>query len=120
MENGKPYQAKLRSTRVHIADVVIQGQTERLSWIRTGKLSVNILISERVIDTKLGAPRVIGEFRPDEGEEEIKALCRDYVRRQSNPVLTPIPLPLMSPKALEPDEEIEFGEGPEPLFGSPR
>lgn len=120
MNDATPYSAKLDITRIHIADVATRCGTERLSWIRTAGLSVNIVISERKVGNKLAPPRLIGRFTVDEGEDEIKALCRDYVRRQNEPSLNPLPLPPMVPGDMRPDEEIEFGLEPEPLFGAPR
>ena len=120
MENTTPYSAKLQVKRVHIADVTIQGKTERLTWIRTGGLSVNILITETVVGNKLTAPRVIADFTVDETEEEVKAMCRDFVRRQNIPHLDQLPMPRLTVDDQRPDEEIEFDLAKEPLFGAPR
>ena len=119
MENNySPYSAKLGLTRVHIADVTLGDTKERLTWIRSRNLSVNIVTSEKIVGEKLAAPRVVGEFTADEYKDEIKAVCREYVRRRTTPSLGPCPFRRLVPLDLKPDEEVELDLVAEPLFGT--
>lgn len=116
------YEDKLKLSKTSIAEVTIADRRERLSWIRTPKLSVSLVVSEQLTeDGKVHPPMLLASLFVDEGEENVKALLRDYVRRQNDPVLTdPIPLRRLQPIELQPDDEIEL-DAPEPvLFGAPK
>ena len=120
MDDYMSYAAKLDSlSRIHIADVTLGDTRERLTWIRSRNLSVNIVTSEKIVGKKLAAARVIGEFTVEEHEDEIKAVCREYVRRRTTPTLGPCPFRRLEDVDLETDEEIELDRAIEPLFGAP-
>lgn len=120
--NYTPYSDKLNLSKITVADVRIAGRRQRISWIRTEGLSVSLVVSQEITGQgKLRPPMLIASLMVDESKENVKALCRDYVRRQNDPALKgPIPLRRLKPAELRPDEEVEF-DAPEPvLFGAPR
>lgn len=120
METTK-HSANLGLTRVHIANVSIKNTTEKVTWIRNRDLSVSLLISERIVRGKLAPPRVIGEFTEDETDEQIKAVCRDYVRRQNNRQIDPLPMrPMVLEDLREPEPEPIFDSTGRGYFGVPR
>lgn len=121
METATHNSTNLGVTRVQIASVAIQDKTERLTWIHNDDYSVSLVISEQVFGTKYGQPRVIGEFTAVEGKDEIKAVCRDYVRRQNNRHIDPLPMRQMRAEDLrDPDLQIVFDKTGRGYFGRPR
>lgn len=104
-----PHSAKLGLSKTAIADVRISGHKQRLTWIRTYGLSVSLLVAQEMTDDgRLHTPVLIASLQVDEGEGQVKAICRDYVKRQNDPALDPIPMRKMLPQDLKPDEDIEF------------
>ncbi len=104
-----PYSANLGLSKLAIVDVRISGHKQRLTWIRTIGLSVSLLVSQEVNeDGRLGTSFLIASLQVDEGKEQVKAICRDYVRRQNDLALEPIPMRKIRPVDLKPDEQMEF------------
>lgn len=94
--------------KLTVAEVRINGTRQTITWIRTEGLSVSLLISQDLCGGKPGNPRLIAGLRRDEGEDDVKAICRDYVRRQNDPSLALIPFRRLTLDLLRPDEEVEF------------
>jgi len=118
--------ASFKLERTTVAEVTVAGQKQRISWIRMQGVSISQLVTQFVMNEKgdLGQPRLLAMLDITDREEQIKAICRDYVARQATRSMEQVPLPKAHPeKDLRVDEEVEYNVRsgrPLTLFGQGR